>query len=155
MELKKNNKQIKNLKFYEAVGRRKSAVARVRLYLVGKEKTANVNGVKIKAGEIFVNGKKVDEYFSSPVDKVSYLLPLEKTGNEKRFAISVLIKGGGKKGQLEAFIHGLAKALVLVDNSYRKILRELNLLTRDAREKQRRMVGTGGKARRKKQSPKR
>lgn len=151
MKDKKNNK----IKYYEAVGRRKSAIARVRLYITGKEKTVNINGLKIKAGEIYVNGRKIEEYFPSLADKVTYLTPLKKTDCEERFAISVLLKGGGKKSQLEALTHGLAKALILADSSFKKVLKPLGLLTRDAREKQRRMVGTGGKARREKQSPKR
>ncbi|EKD80605.1 MAG: 30S ribosomal protein S9 [uncultured bacterium] len=64
--------------------------------------------------------------------------------------------GSGKAGQLDAVVHGIARALSLLDReAYRGILKSAGLLTRDARAKQRRMIGTGGKSRRKKQSPKR
>ncbi len=145
----------KPLKYYEAVGRRKTATALIRLYIVGKEKTVKVNNLAIKAGEIFVNGKKIEQYFPLKIDKDLCLLPLKLTNNLDRFAVSIIVKGGGKKGQLQAIVHGLAKALVLVDETYKKVLKKEGLLRRDAREKQRRQVGKGGKARREKQSPKR
>lgn len=144
-----------NLKYYEAVGRRKSASARVRLYLVKKGSEVNVADLKIKAGEIFVNKKRIEDYFPGNVAKEKYLLPLSLTNNLDRFAISVLVKGGGKEGQLEAVRHGLARALLLVNTDYKPILRKYGLLTRDPRVKERRKPGTGGKARREKQSPKR
>jgi small subunit ribosomal protein S9 len=148
-------KDDKGLQYYEAVGRRKSAVARVRLYILGKNKLANVNGLKIKPGEIFVNDKLISDYFSSAVDRNIYLLPLKATSSVDRFAISIKVSGGGKKGQLGAIVHGISRALVLVDEANKKILRSLGLITRDPRVKERRKVGTGGKARREKQSPKR
>lgn len=144
-----------NLKYYEAVGRRKSASARARLYLVKKEGEVNIGDLKIRAGEIFVNKKKIEDYFPGSVAKEKYLLPLSLTDNLGRFAISVLVKGGGKEGQLEAVRHGLAKALLLVNTDYKPILRKHGLLTRDPRVRERRKPGTGGKARREKQSPKR
>lgn len=148
----------KNLKvtYYEAIGRRKSSVSRVRLYLVEKGKQAQIASEKLSAGQMSVNGKPIQELFPSKSDKVKYLKPLELTGNQDRFAISVKVYGGGKSGQLEAITHGLARALEKVDsNTYKKLLKEHMLLTRDPRSKERRKVGTGGKARRKKQSPKR
>jgi small subunit ribosomal protein S9 len=77
------------------------------------------------------------------------------TNQQERFAISIITKGGGREGQLGAIIHGLARALVSANEEFKEILRKNNLLTRDPRMKERRKVGTGGKARRKKQSPKR
>ncbi|MBI4009544.1 30S ribosomal protein S9 [Candidatus Roizmanbacteria bacterium] len=149
-------KKTKNLKYYEAVGKRKEAVARVRLFIAGKDKTVTVNGLKIKAGEIFVNKKLLSSVFPSLSEKNQYLLPLKLTQNLDRFAIAILVKGGGKNGQLNAITHGLSRAIVKVDKeNYRSILKKHGLLTRDARIRERRKVGTGGKARRKKQSPKR
>jgi len=150
-------KKNKIFKYYEAVGRRREAVARVRLYLVNKkDKTAKVNKLKIKQGEIYVNYKPISSVFKSKVEEEKYMLPLKLTKNEKRFAISVKIKGGGKNGQLEAMVNGLAKAIEKADKeTYRPILKKKGLLTRDPRVRERRKVGTGGKARRKKQSPKR
>lgn len=148
-------KKEKNITYYEAVGRRKRSVARVRLYLVTKGDEVNINGVKVKKGEIMVNFKSIDNVFPKKYEIDYIKTPLKLTNNEDRFAISVIVKGGGETGQKEAIILGLSRALVLVDNSYKEILRKNGLLTRDPRKKERRKVGMGGKARREKQSPKR
>lgn len=149
-------KKTKNIQYYEGIGRRKSAVARVRLYIADKNKIAEVDGLKIKAGEIYVNHKPINMVFNQKTEEKIYRLPLEVTNNSQRFAVSVKVKGGGKTGQLEAIVHGIARALVLVDKGeYKPILRKYGFLTRDPRVRQRRQVGTGGKARREKQSPKR
>ncbi len=156
---KKNNGK----KYYEAIGRRKEAVARVRLYIVGKDKTVTISvpdekqaALKIKAGEIYINKQPFNKIFTSIHEQTRFLFPLKLTGNLDRFAVSILVKGGGKSSQLEAIILGLARALCEVDrDSYRSELKKHGLLTRDPRERERRKVGTGGKARRLKQSPKR
>ncbi|MDP3726884.1 MAG: 30S ribosomal protein S9 [bacterium] len=138
-----------------AVGRRKEAVARVRLY-----KDTN-NGVmwgekKVKKGEILVNEKPIGEYFSGEVAKVLYTEPFLITNTLNKYGVTVKVRGGGNKGQLDAAIHGIARALQLLDKEkFRPILKKKGFLTRDARVRERRKVGTGGKARRKKQSPKR
>jgi len=80
---------------------------------------------------------------------------LKFTENQDRFAISIKGSGGGKTGWLGAISLGIARALVLADQSNKPILRKNGLLTRDPRTRERRKVGTGGKARREKQSPKR
>ena len=149
-------KKTKDLKYYEGTGRRKEAVARVRLYLVNKGKIATVSDLKIKQGEIFVNKRPIGTLFPALAEKNYYLTPLKLTDNENRFAISIIIRGGGHSGWLTAIVHGLARALEKADrDSYRPILKKAGLLTRDDRERERRKVGTGGKARRAKQSPKR
>ncbi len=149
-------KKVKNLQYYEAVGKRKEAVARVRLFITGKDKTVTINGIKIKAGEIFVNSKPIKNLFSDSASQSKYQRPLKITQNIERFAVSIHIKGGGTRGQLDAIILGIARALNLVDReNYRPLLKKQGLLTRDSRVRERRKVGTGGKARRKKQSPKR
>ncbi|MCX7880931.1 MAG: 30S ribosomal protein S9 [Patescibacteria group bacterium] len=152
----------KEINYYEAVGRRKEAVARVRLYLVKKSGEIMIKNYfiktpfKIKKGEIYVNGVLIEKIFPHSEERERYLLPLKITNNEDRFAISILVRGGGKNGWLEAIIHGLARAIEKVDKTqYRPILKKHGLLTRDPRAKERRKVGTGGKARREKQSPKR
>lgn len=150
-------KKIKNITYYEAVGRRKQSVARVRLYLVKKSATEVLVGKStIKAGGIFINGKSIDET-SFKIYKRKYLsLPLILTKNENRFAVSIVVNGGGTTGQLDAMVHGISRALLVVDNeTYRSILKTNGLLTRDPRKKETRKVGTGGKSRRMKQSPKR
>ncbi len=141
-------KKAATTQYYEAVGRRKSAVARVRLYVVDKSGPISVGGASIKKGEIFINKKSVKED--------SLLEPLRLTENENRFAISVLVRGGGKNGQLDAIIHGLSRAIEKVDkDKYRDTLKKAGMLKRDSRTRERRKVGRGGKARRQKQSPKR
>ncbi len=149
-------KKNKNVKYYEAVGRRKEAVARVRLYIPGKEKSIVLNGNKISQGDIFVNNKPLNLFFASSTHQKKSVVPLALTSNEGRFAVSILVAGGGRVGQVEAISHGLARALVEIDTeSHKKLLKTHGLLTRDPRTRERRKVGMGGKARRAKQSPKR
>lgn len=149
-------KKTKDLQYYEAVGRRKEAVARVRLYLVGKDKTFSTKGKKVKQGEIYINDKLMNIVFPSVVDMARIMIPFSLTKNEDRFATLIHAAGGGKSGQLEAIMNGLAKAIEKVDKAtFRPILKKKGLLTRDPRARERRKVGTGGKARRQKQSPKR
>ena len=149
-------KKTKNILFYEGVGRRKTSVALVRLYIPGKDKTITVGDVKIKEGEIWANGKKIEAMFPALHQKVQYLKPLQLTKSDDRFCISITVSGGGLNGQLDAVIHGMARALEKTDKEVmRPLLKKELLLKRDPRARQRRKVGTGGKARRAKQSPKR
>lgn len=149
-------KKTKALQFYEAVGRRKEAVARVRLYIAAKDKTVSIKNVKIKIGEVYVNKVPINKLFPSLAYQNRYLMPIKATSNLDRFAISIMLTGGGKSGQIDAIIMGIARALEKVDKEqYRPILKKQGFLTRDARIRERRKVGTGGKARRAKQSPKR
>ncbi|MBW7960348.1 30S ribosomal protein S9 [Patescibacteria group bacterium] len=148
-------KKTKNLEYYEAVGRRKTSVARVRLYLTGKDKTTVINGQKLKAGEVVINKKPLEKIFTEEYKRNFITSPLKALNSEERFVVSIITKGGGKNGQLEAVVHGISRALVLADEGNKTSLKKLGLLTRDPRKKERRKVGTGGKARRTKQSPKR
>ena len=149
-------KKTKNIHYYEAVGRRRESVARVRLYIVGKDKTALVSGVKMKAGETVVNKKPIQVIFPSLREKILYMSPFKITQTEERFVVSAIVRGGGKNGQIDAVVHGLARAIEKTDkDTMRPLLKKAGLLTRDSRTRQRRHVGTGGKARRVKQSPKR
>ena len=148
-------KKLQLPKYVEGIGKRKSAVSRVRIFVVKKNESVNFSGVKIKSGDIFVNLKPFQQVFPSDVDRNIALKPLLSTKTENNFAISIYVNGGGHKGRVESIAHGLAKALLMIDDKYRPVLKVLGLLTRDPRVKERRKVGTGGKARRKKQSPKR
>lgn len=149
-------KKTKSIHYYEAVGRRRESVARARLYICGKDKTATIGGAKVKQGEILVNKKPIDSLFPSIQDKTRYLVPFKLTSNEERFASTVLVRGGGKQGQLEAVILAFARALEKSDKeTNRPLLKKAGLLRRDPRIRERRKVGTGGKSRRVKQSPKR
>lgn len=148
--------KAKTNQYYEAIGRRKSATARVRLYICGRDKTVAIYGSKVQQGTILINKNNVDAVFPSVPDKLSILRPLKLTNNESRFVISCDVTGGGFKGQLDAIVLGISRAIELSDSSSnRLILKNESLLTRDSRVRERRKVGTGGKSRRKKQSPKR
>ena len=115
------------LRYYEGVGRRKRAVARVRLY-PGK-------------GEVVINGKPAQEYFGRLQDQMAVTAPLKITRNEGRFNLSVVVNGGGITGQAEAIRHGLARALLLYDPLAKTPLRDAGFLTRDPREKERKKAG--------------
>ncbi|HZJ18261.1 MAG TPA: 30S ribosomal protein S9 [Patescibacteria group bacterium] len=150
VEMDKDNKKA----YIFAVGRRKSSVARVRVYQTLKEDVV-IAGEKVKKGDFFVNDKKVENYFSGPVFSAIYLEPLRAVNVLGKYSITVKVVGGGPKGQLDAVVHGVSRALSVIDEKNRNILKKKGLLTRDARVRQRRNVGMGGKSRRKKQSPKR
>ena len=123
-------------------GRRRSASARVRLFK-GR-------------GQNIVNGQEIEKYFPGPINEVAWTKPFRVAEVGNKYYVTVKVVGGGKNGQLDAIVHGIAKALAKVDEGkFRGPLKKAGLLTRDARIRERRKVGTGGKARRKKQSPKR
>lgn len=146
-----NSKSSKNFVF--AVGRRKEAIARVRLFAGAK---ATINGVEIKKGEIFVNNKPIQEYFRFSAYAPIYNKFVLNTGINGKYSFSIKVEGGGLAGQLDAVLLGMARALDKLDREkYHSVLRSKGYLTRDSRERERRKVGMGGKARRKKQSPKR
>lgn len=152
---KATNKRTQKRDYTYAVGRQKEAVARVRLYAHVKE-DAKWDESAIKKEQILVNGKPVEHYFPGPSSKVQYMKPLVLTDSFSRYAITVKVAGGGRNGQLDAMTMGIARVLAHIDPlKFRPILKSAGLLSRDARVRERRKVGTGGKARRKKQSPKR
>lgn len=144
-----------NKDFIYTVGRRKSAVARVRLYKTVKAGLLWGNE-KIEKGKIIVNSKPIEQYFSTEVMQALYKEPFVATNTLEKYAVTVRVVGGGLKGQIDALLLGVSRALSEVDvEKFRPILKKKGLLTRDARVRQRRTVGTGGKSRRQKQSPKR
>lgn len=110
-----------------ATGRRKTSVARVRL----------VPG----SGRIVVNGRDAEEYFGRPVLAKTLEKPFEVTDTQGKYDVSVNVIGGGFTGQAEAARHGIARALLLVDDEYRKPLKQAGLLTRDPRMKERKKYG--------------
>jgi small subunit ribosomal protein S9 len=127
--------------YFYALGRRKSATARVRL-----------QGGK---GNIIINGKPANEYL---VDS-KYLLnklqqPFSALDQENKFDISVVVSGGGQDGQVEAIRLGIAKALVIMNEDLKSTLKRANLLGRDSREKERKKFGLKG-ARKQRQFTKR
>lgn len=134
----------KNKNYTVSVGRRKQAVARIRL-----------GDKSLKKGEFMVNGKNVTEYFKGKVFQTLYEKPFKLTETLGKIAVNVSVTGGGPKGQLQATVLGIARALSQSEEKFKKTLRDNGLLTVDQRVRERRKVGTGGKARRQKQSPKR
>ena len=145
----------KKIDYVFAVGRRKQAVARVRLYKDVKADAA-WKQTPIKKGEILVNEKLITEYFPSDVERRMFSEPLRVVNAQNKYALTIRVVGGGKAGQLEAVVAGIANALAKSDpEEHRPVLKKKGFLTRDARVRERRKVGTGGKSRRAKQSPKR
>lgn len=121
-------------------GRRKTAVARVF--------------IKTGSGNIIVNGKPVDQFFSRETGRMIVRQPLVLTENEGRFDILVNVTGGGESGQAGAVRHGITRALIDFDAELKPVLRKAGFVTRDAREVERKKVGLH-KARRRKQFSKR
>ena len=128
-----------NKKYTSALGRRKSAVARLKLF-TGKEVS-------------MVNGKTLEAYF--PTTHTFVGKPFIETKTIGKYYFEAKIIGGGKEGQREALTLAIARALKKIYIDFNLVLRQAGLLTVDSRVRERRMIGTGGKARRQKQSPKR
>ena len=120
--------QKKAGEYYYAVGKRKTSIARVRLYTGGK-------------GEIIVNEKPIEKYFSQITGKGIILSPLKLTGMNKKFDISIKVMGGGLNSQADASRHGIARALLVYDDTFRSTLKKAGYLTRDARIKERKKPG--------------
>lgn len=113
--------------YYYGTGRRKTSVARVRLYP--------------GAGAVVVNGKPLEEVFARVLHRHLVQRPLVVTGNQEKFNVQAKVQGGGVSGWAGATAHGIARALVAADEGYRKLLRREGLLTRDARIKERKKYG--------------
>ena len=126
--------------FHYGTGRRKTAVARVFL--------------RSGSGAIVVNDKPVDEFFSRETGRMVVRQPLVLTNHLNTFDIMVNVHGGGESGQAGAVRHGISRALVAYDDTLKAALRKAGLVTRDAREVERKKVGLH-KARRRKQFSKR
>jgi len=125
---------MSSAQYYEGVGRRKSATARVRLFPGG-------------TGQILIKSQHTDEmreakeYFPRPNDMEILLEPLVAVGQASNYDISVHVKGGGVSGQRDAVRMGISRALILIDPDMRAALKARDLLTRDAREKERKKPG--------------
>lgn len=148
-------KSAKNNEYYQGLGRRKTSVATVRLYRFGKKETIQVKQGTLKKGDILVNGKPINVYFKQRNSYEKVIVPLLITETKDMYSIVSFVKGGGMTGQLEALRLALTKALIKLNGDFKLTLKKEGLVTRDSRIKERRKVGTGGKARRQKQSPKR
>ena len=131
---------IKYPQYNYGTGRRKSAIARVFL--------------KSGTGDIVVNDKPVDTFFSRETGRMVVRQPLVLTDRLNSFDIMVNVRGGGESGQAGAVRHGITRALIEFDAALKPILKKAGLVTRDAREVERKKVGLH-KARRRKQFSKR
>jgi small subunit ribosomal protein S9 len=146
------NKGIKP--YISSVGRRREAIARVRLYATNAK--VEIDGQEAKKGDIIVNSKPISEYFRYKAFAPVYNKFLLDTGISGKYILTVKTTGGGLEGQLGAMILGIARALDKMDKeTFHAMLRQKGYLTRDPRTRERRKVGNAGKARRKKSSPKR
>lgn len=126
---KKEEKELIKFKgrYISVLGKRKTSVAQVRLYKNGR-------------GIIIINSLQLNQYFD--VDKVIIVnQPLKLTGHLRDLDFSILVKGGGKSGQVEAIRHGLTRALIIFDNKLRDALKAKGWLTRDSRRKERKKPG--------------
>ena len=110
-----------------ATGRRKEAVARVR--------------IRAGTGQFDLNGRSLEEYFPSRTQRMVALAPLRAAEKEKEIDVIARLEGGGATGQAGALRHGIARALIELDPSLRGILKKAGFLTRDPREKERRKYG--------------
>ena len=116
--------------YFYGTGRRKSSVARVRLYP--------------GSGKITINGRDVEDYFGLETLKLIINQPFGVTGTEGKFDIVANVRGGGISGQAGAIRHGVSRALLLADDSYRTLLKKAGFLTRDPRMKERKKYGLKG-----------
>ncbi len=113
--------------YFYGTGRRKSSVARVRLYP--------------GTGAVTVNGRDISEYFGLDTMKLIINQPFAITGTEGKFDVVVSVNGGGFSGQAGAIRHGISRALLLADDSFRSPLKKAGFLTRDPRMKERKKYG--------------
>lgn len=120
-----------NEKYFYAVGRRKAAVAQVRLFEDNKASDDN----------LIVNGKKFKDYFPTISLQNNFLAPLKAVGMQGSVRMTVIVRGGGTTGQVEAVRLGIARALVEYDEKLKKTLKDLKLMTRDSRKVERKKAG--------------
>ena len=113
--------------YFYGTGRRKSSVARVRLYP--------------GTGKITINGRDIDDYFGLETLKLIINQPFGVTSTMGKYDIVANVNGGGISGQAGAIRHGVARALLLADDTYRPLLKKAGFLTRDSRMKERKKYG--------------
>lgn len=124
---KETQKGDKSMPMWRAVGRRKEAVARVRL--------------TPGDGTLIINGKDYGDYFKHVITRQLIEVPLSLADMRKKMNVSAKVEGGGFRGQADAVRHGIARALVAMDPELKKTLRAAGLMTRDPRVKERKKPG--------------
>jgi len=122
---------VAEISYYYGTGRRKTSTARVRVYPEG-------------SGTVEINRKPIDKYFNRQTEVILALQPFDVTDNVNKFDVKVNVQGGGKSGQAGAVRHGIARALLQMSPELKPILKKAGLLTRDAREKERKKYGQKG-----------
>lgn len=115
---------------HQSTGKRKNAIARVRL--------------QPGSGKLLINSKPIESYFGRETSRMIIMQPFELTQTIGRFDIFVNVRGGGLSGQAGAIRHGISKALLDVDSAYRSTLKAAGFLTRDSRIKERKKYGKRG-----------
>ena len=115
---------------HQCTGKRKNAIARVRL--------------QPGSGKLLINSKPIENYFGRETSRMIIMQPFELTQTIGRFDIFVNVQGGGLSGQAGAIRHGISKALLEVDSAYRSTLKAAGFLTRDSRVKERKKYGKRG-----------
>ncbi|EKE15738.1 MAG: hypothetical protein ACD_11C00108G0032 [uncultured bacterium] len=128
---KEKAEKIVSAKYFYGVGRRKTSVAQVRLY----------ENDKAVEADFIVNKKTITDFFPSISQQTTIFAPLKAVGMQGKFAATVLVRGGGFTGQVEAVQLGVARALVEFDENNKKVLSDLGYLTRDARKVERKKPG--------------
>ena len=122
---KKLNIDFKDSK--SATGRRKRSIARV--------------WVKKGSGKIYINGLEMIKYFKRPAHQLIVTRPLEEINGANDYNVKCMVRGGGLTGQAGAIIHGISRALVIIDSSFKKTLKKSKLTTRDPRKVERKKYG--------------
>jgi small subunit ribosomal protein S9 len=140
-EIKKPKVVEKPEKYYQAIGRRKTAIALVRLFTRRLQPSLSPTEGKPSESDFLVNGKPLNVYFPNSEIQQIALASLKKMKAEDRFRVFARVKGGGLLAQAEAIRHATARALVLFNPDYRKRLKRAGFLTRDPRMKERKKFG--------------
>ncbi len=117
--------------FFYGTGKRKTAVARTRLFQNG-------------TGAILVNNRPFEDYFPSKTLQMIVQQPLKLTKNMGKVDLKIIVAGGGVSGQAQAIRHGITRALMILDGSLRPVLKRAGFVTRDARKKERKKYGQRG-----------
>ncbi|HET8575235.1 MAG TPA: 30S ribosomal protein S9 [Candidatus Paceibacterota bacterium] len=118
-------------KYVGAIGRRKTAVASVRVF-------------EDKGGVVTINDRDMQSYFPLPILQAIVKDPFEKANFQNTFSVSAIVKGGGSRAQAEAIRHGIARALVAIDPELRRTIKKAGYLKRDPRMKERKKFGLKG-----------
>lgn len=118
-------------KYFQTIGRRKTAIAQVRLFPGG-------------SGKVTINGRDISDYFHTETNRTNALAPLREVGKAESVDVTVRAVGGGEVGQSDAVKMGIARALVKYDESLKAVVKTHGFLARDARKKERKKFGLRG-----------